>query len=471
MKRIISVVIIFFGISLTLYAVTEYKAFTNNTGQAAFALKISFVNAAVTTQYTSNVPEFNNIQNNGNVRILSNPAVQTGIANNSCIVLECTLNNANKIFINWYQWLNANNQPIGAQIVFPNEVTEKKVFINATGKHAFDLHIDFANGKVVINKTSNPLLDASFNVRDKKRNKDKTRIYENIPPGANGLANGGVINLFCTIDAQLDNRVSIVQYWWSDAAGKLIGNVMHLSYSLPQFGPGPNWLVDCGPDQEIMTTRALVGINLHPFNCNLPPDFTLELNGPIEVSHTGSLDIAPSGPCGSATVDDQFDVIQTEMLSMNLTGSGYTLVAGAPGNPDLPQTLGAMLELESDNTKACSFFEVYFKIITPFGTFYNHDPLVVKSIITTLPPLNGTVYLHPENLCLLLYPTKWDVPSSPVITLVSAEHTIVSGGGEIPHIIPTLSQWGLIIFSFVLLSIGIVYIVKRRRLSLIINTE
>ena len=84
---------------------------------------------------------------------------------------------------------------------------------------------------------------------------------------------------------------------------------------------------------------------------------------------------------------------------------------------------------------------------------YNHDSLLIASYIYKVPPIYSN-YIHgvfsPTLLCLKLY--THPVAGTWVANLIDATHTPV----------PTLPQWGLLIFAMLLLSYGSVFIYNRQ---------
>jgi hypothetical protein len=228
---------------------------------------------------------------------------------------------------------------------------------------------------------------------------------------------------------------------------------MNSTYS-QSCGPGPHWIDECSSGGlDIMESGALVGVNFNLANCNLPAEVSISLSGPVTVHRQGSQDIAVAiGPC-PAIVDGHMDVIPTEIISMNLTGSGFTLIVGHSAAPELQHSLGYVVEKPDDNTLGCSFFDVFFKIITPNGPLYNQSPLKLEALIDQVPPV--VTFSPSGDICIGLYTSPIYGEGMLVANLVQAQHTVG------PSIIPTLSQWGLIILSLVMLTLGVVYLKRR----------
>jgi hypothetical protein len=145
-------------------------------------------------------------------------------------------------------------------------------------------------------------------------------------------------------------------------------------------------------------------------------------------------------------------VIDTEILSMCLTGSGFTLRAGLGQGGVISRSLGAVAEQPDNPTLAESFFDVFFEVQTPQGPLYNQTPLRLASVINCVPP--KAAYIHPTG-CLPLFTSPIPGQGAHVANLVSAQHNV-----NIP-ITPTLTEWGLIIL--VLLIVFSTWVVLRRR--------
>src|SRR5262249_34166309 len=118
------------------------------------------------------------------------------------------------------------------------------------------------------------------------------------------------------------------------------------------------------------------------------------------------------------------DVIDTEILGMALTGGGYALRAGAGqgAGATLPASKGTIVEQPGDATHADSFFDVFFEVAVPGGTYvYNQAPLRVSSVIDCLPP--HASYVPPDQV-VPLYTSPIPGQGTHVANLVSARHTV-----------------------------------------------
>ncbi|MDO8595209.1 MAG: hypothetical protein Q7R45_01160, partial [Sulfuricaulis sp.] len=170
-------------------------------------------------------------------------------------------------------------------------------------------------------------------------------------------------------------------------------------------GSVPHWIDRCQGGFDLMPTGALVGISTDPNSC--VPNLNLVMAGPVAIRRTGPLDVS-NNFAGVGLDDSHLDVLDTEMVSMQLTGGGLTLRAGAGMGHGLPlrPSLGAILETGGDTSPAAdSFFDVFFEIEdTNAGILaYNQEPLRVTSNITCVPP--DATYFHPTG-CVKLFSSQ-----------------------------------------------------------------
>lgn len=225
-----------------------------------------------------------------------------------------------------------------------------------------------------------------------------------------------------------------------------VGALIRVCPPMPLVPPVPHWIDACSPGgvDHFDRTGALVGVNLGTTNCNVPPDQNLILYGPVDVVRQAPSDDSANFP-GLRPVDGHLDVIDTEIVSMNLTGSGVTLMVGknTPGiNPAVPRTFGAVAEEAANSSLGDSFFDVFFEVTgVPGGPVYSHTPLRVQAVISDVPP--DVVYLHPTSLCLPLY----NDPAGGVqlYNLVEAYHdttTNIGGIAELPQIAQSPGEAG-----------------------------
>jgi len=211
-------------------------------------------------------------------------------------------------------------------------------------------------------------------------------------------------------------------------SGLLLFLTLGVNTAFAQCGPGPHWIDNCSAGVDIMQSHAVVKLNFDPTSCAIPNN-SFTLNGPVRVLREASQDIAVSGCC-SATVDGHKDVIPTEIDSMYLTDGVYTLVAGHTADPMLQRSLGDIVEDPSDSTLACSFFNVFFKIITPLGTLYNQTPVRLRATIDRVPPNtvqpNTVEYTicDPLDYCIALFTSPTLGKGTRIANLVSEVHIL-----------------------------------------------
>ncbi|MGB2985790.1 MAG: hypothetical protein WBE26_07895, partial [Phycisphaerae bacterium] len=205
-----------------------------------------------------------------------------------------------------------------------------------------------------------------------------------------------------------------------------IDDACELEEPCEDCGPGPHWVDTCEGGGDNMPSSALVGID---FDGDCEADTTFRLNGPVHIWRSGPQDDSSNFP-GLRPVDGHLDVLDTAIVSMNLTGGGIALVAGAGMGQGgvLRPTLGAIAEDPADDTMADSFFEVFFEVDLGGGQFaYNHDPMLVSSRIDCIPP--DTTYIHPF-VCIKLFDSPIPGEGAVVALLVRADHSTYPGCGD-----------------------------------------
>jgi hypothetical protein len=133
----------------------------------------------------------------------------------------------------------------------------------------------------------------------------------------------------------------------------------------------------------------VVGIDL---NLDDLVDQTIVLSGPTTIHRAAPVGTNPA-------------TIQTEILSMILTGGDVTLRAGAGGTPALLASSGTVTEQTGDNTQADSFFDVFFEIDLGAGQkVYNHTALHVAAVTTCAPPAADFLKVNPSPVSLFSQP-------------------------------------------------------------------
>ena len=155
---------------------------------------------------------------------------------------------------------------------------------------------------------------------------------------------------------------------------------------------------------EFPDTRA--SITLVDLNSGLEEE--VALRGPATVH------VLFEGPAEGDAADedgDGLDEVQTEIVSMNLTGSSSLGGVTVRQRADLP-SIGEIEELVNNNTglldidpfaagDADSFFDVFFDIEINGQRFVTSQPKRMRTIITEKPPAEGETYESPEIVELL----------------------------------------------------------------------
>jgi hypothetical protein len=189
-------------------------------------------------------------------------------------------------------------------------------------------------------------------------------------------------------------------------------------------GPGPHWVDQCPGGMDIMSSGAVLGVDL---NDDCVADQNIVIFGNANVRRSGPLDDSNQFP-GFRPVDDHRDVIDTEMVSMSLGGGGVTLIAGGGYGQGgmLRRSLGAMGEQSGDAAMVDSFFDIFTELsIDGGGSFmYNQTPISVKTAVTCVPP--DAIYVHVTG-CTPLYSSPHPGAGTFVANLVSANHFTYPG--------------------------------------------
>ena len=157
-------------------------------------------------------------------------------------------------------------------------------------------------------------------------------------------------------------------------------------------GPGYHWVDNCPGGFDNMPTGAILGIDTGD---DCVADTNLVLHGPVYIARSNPRDDSVHFP-GTRPLDGHLDVLDTEIVSLSLTGSGVTLTAGAGLGQGgvLRASLGTIAELPSNAAWAESLFDVYVEMELGDGSVvYNRDPVPVTTVIDCLPPNRS--YIHP----------------------------------------------------------------------------
>ncbi|MEX2160266.1 MAG: flexitail domain-containing putative surface protein [Dehalococcoidia bacterium] len=198
-------------------------------------------------------------------------------------------------------------------------------------------------------------------------------------------------------------------------------------------GDVEHWVDKCPAGTDpINPTEALAGIDyIPPLDCK--QDTSVMLDGPLTVQRSAPRDASTEFPNVRPT-DGHLDVIDTQITNMVLmNGDGtitYKVGVDAPGiSANIQPSFGAVVERPSSPKTATSFFFIYFEVTTTtmgVGPFYNHLPLVMRSTIDRVPPVNK--YFPPPGYCLPLFDNPIPGMGAHVANAVGAQHDLPSSG-------------------------------------------
>jgi hypothetical protein len=177
-------------------------------------------------------------------------------------------------------------------------------------------------------------------------------------------------------------------------------------------GPGEHWVDTCASGLDSFGSFATIGIDI---NLDDQVDSTIVLSGPTTIFRGDPIDT-------SEPLDGHKNQINTEIISLELSGGGFTLKAGdGTGNLNNDGALyspGKIIEKENDPKLANSYFDIFFEIDSPLGKLHNKMALRQSAMIDRVPPI-GIDYTHniPNPISLF---NENDVE---VARLVNAVHT------------------------------------------------
>jgi hypothetical protein len=235
-----------------------------------------------------------------------------------------------------------------------------------------------------------------------------------------------------------------------------------------QCGQEEHWVDQCsGGQDEIADHKLEVGIDLD-LDCQPDLNPTLLPNDLLIVNRSDPRDDSVAFP-GLRSFDGHLDVIDTEIVSMSLTGGGVTLTAGGGLGQGgvLRQSLGAIAEQSGDPETADSFFDVFFEVDLGGGRYlYNQSPAVIESIIDCVPP--RATYIKPPGVCLPLYTSPIPGQGTHMANLVTGRHIVNPGGepvevgGEV-YLVDKLNILAPWVALTTVLIIGAAVVMRRRR--------
>ena len=191
-------------------------------------------------------------------------------------------------------------------------------------------------------------------------------------------------------------------------------------------GPGEHWIERCPGGEDAMPSGAVIGLD-NDGDCI--PDISLRLSGTVRILRSDPLDDSNLFR-GTRPVDGHFDVLDTEIVSMVLSGGGVNMVAGGGLGQGgvLRRSLGTIAEQDRNSSLADSFYDVYFEIeLGPRLFAYNQEPVRVQTKIDCLPPI--ATYIHPQD-CIKLYDSPILGQGRVVAYLVTADHSTFPGCGD-----------------------------------------
>lgn len=223
-----------------------------------------------------------------------------------------------------------------------------------------------------------------------------------------------------------------------------------------QCGPGDHWMDSCPGGQDNLTNCLATGSVDITLDCQT--DVTLPGEGSALVERADPSDDSQNYP-GTRPVDGHLDVIDTEILSLSLTGSSFTIVAGEGQGQGgvLPPSPGVIAEDPSDPSLGESFFDCYFEAYIYGMYLYNHDPIRLQATIDRFPP-SGQTYTFTG--CVPAYDSPNPGQGNLVGNITSIEFTI----GE-QAAVPALSEWGMLIMGLLFLAVGTMAVVRRNEVK------
>ena len=209
-------------------------------------------------------------------------------------------------------------------------------------------------------------------------------------------------------------------------------------------GPGEHWVDGCPGGEDLIDDQgAVIGIDL---DLDCAEDASMALfpcpgSEPLTITRSGPLDDSMFFP-GLRPLDGHLDVIDTEIVRMCLSGSGFKLTAGAGlgAGGVLAPSNGAIAEIFSSppDFPAESFFDVFFEVETPTGArLYNQTALRLEAVIECVPP-DDAAYIHPTD-CIPLFTSPVPGQGEHAANLTSAQHLVNPGPSPVED-----STWGVI---------------------------
>lgn len=225
-----------------------------------------------------------------------------------------------------------------------------------------------------------------------------------------------------------------------------------------QCGPGDHWVDTCpGGQDTLVNVLATGGID---FTLDCETDIYVPANGSAIINRADPSDDSQNYP-GTRPIDGHLDVIDTEIISLTLASSDVTILAGAGQGQGgvLPATYGVIAEEFSNPALAESFFDCYFEAYVLSQYVYNHVPIRLEATIDRYPPFGQT---YTFNGCIAVYDSPDPGQGNLIGNITSIELTFQQEQTEIP----TLSEWGMLIFGLLLLAAGTIAVIRRKNFAL-----
>ena len=180
---------------------------------------------------------------------------------------------------------------------------------------------------------------------------------------------------------------------WIAAVALLLGVANPWPAQAVPCGPGANWVDNCPSGTDLLNSMAQHGIVIVDPEDSPGGVTSLVIVLPLMTGPTNIF----RGPGTPGSTAGGSHHISTEMVSLSLTGGGFTLTAGdGTGNlaSDGPLHSPGRIDETSNPFIAHSFFDVFFELSpTPFGPLHNIDPCRMAADIDRVPPAIGTTYL------------------------------------------------------------------------------
>jgi len=180
------------------------------------------------------------------------------------------------------------------------------------------------------------------------------------------------------------------------------------------------------------------------------------------IHHSAPSDDSQTYP-GTRPVDGHLDVIDTEILSMFLDNGSESLIVGEGlgqfGN--LAASYGVIAET-SNPSEGDSFFDLFCEAYANGLYLYNQTPVRMEALVDKIPP-DGAVYTFTG--CIPAYTSPIPGQGTLIGYIVQADFTVMK-----PSEVPTVSQWGMMLLGLMLLAVGTIAVIRKKRVVTSIAT-